>query len=163
MRPRTAWIAAMLLGAGGAGAAPPPSSAAAAFAVFQALQGKWTIHASFHVIATEMTYDIGSKRSIVTEEFGKELSVFTIDHGTVLMTHYCNAGNQPRLRLKLPVSHGVYDFAMSDITGLDDPHAAHVREIMYRIRDARTIDLTITWAGVGDAPPETYTLTRQNS
>ena len=151
----------MLLGPVVLHAADAPSGAGAAFATLKGLQGVWTIQAAGHEIATKMTYDIGSKGSIVTEEFGRELSVFSLDRGAVLMTHYCNAGNQPRLRLKQPHAAGVFDFAMTDITGLDDPNGAHVREVLYRVRDARTIDLTIFWANAGAGPPEAYTLSRQ--
>jgi hypothetical protein len=151
----------MLLGPVASHAAGLPSGADAAFATLKVLQGVWTIRKAGHDIATKMTYDIGSRGSIVTEEFGRELSVFSLDRGTVLMTHYCNADNQPRLRLTLPVAAGVFDFIMTDITGLDEPGGAHVREVVYRMRDARTMDLTIVWANTGAAAPEAYTLTRQ--
>ena len=34
------------------------------------------------------------------EQFGKELSVFYRDGRSLLMTHFCNAGSQARLRLR---------------------------------------------------------------
>ena len=75
-----------------------------------------------------MTYEIGSKGSIVTEQFGKELSVFYRDGQGLLMTHLCNAGNQPRLRLRENGRPGIFEFEMFDITNLQSADADHVRQ-----------------------------------
>jgi len=67
-----------------------------AFKILQDLKGRWSINAGDKVLPIEMTYDSGSKGSIVTEQFGKELAVIYKDGDRLLMTHFCNAGNQPR-------------------------------------------------------------------
>jgi hypothetical protein len=70
------------------------------FEVFKSLQGQWSIRAGDKTLPFHVTYDLGSNGSMVTEQFGKELSVFYSDKGNLLMTHFCNRGNQPRLKLK---------------------------------------------------------------
>ena len=75
-------------------------SSETAFETFKGFEGKWAIRSGQKTLPIEMTYEIGSKGSIVTEQFGKELSVFYRDGQSLLMTHFCNAGNQPRLRLR---------------------------------------------------------------
>ena len=72
----------------------------AVFDAFKSLKGRWTIQSGGKTIATVMTYDVGSKGSIITEQFGKELTVIHRDGQDLQMTHFCNAGNQPRLRLR---------------------------------------------------------------
>jgi hypothetical protein len=107
-----------------------------------------------------MTYDIGSKGSIVTEQFGKEPSVFYRDGQSLLMTHFCNAGNQPRLRLKENTRPGVFEFQMFDITNLQGADADHVEKVVYKIIDDKTIDLEIVWKNGKSEESEKYTLTR---
>src|SRR5262252_11106701 len=72
----------------------------APFEVFQSLKGAWMIRAGDNALPFDMTYAVGSNGTIVTEQFGKELSVFYRDGGSFVMTHFCNRGNQPRLKLK---------------------------------------------------------------
>jgi hypothetical protein len=49
------------------------------------------------------------------------------------MTHDRGAGNQPRLRLNLPVQDHVFDFIMTGIAGFCGTDDAHSREIRYRV------------------------------
>lgn len=105
----------------------------------------------------------GSKASIVTEQFGKELSVFYRDGQSLLMTHFCNAGNQPRLRLGENTRPGVFEFQMFDITNLQSADADHVERVVYRIIDDKKIDLEIVWKNGKSEESEKYTLTRLDS
>lgn len=155
-----AWCLAWMALAPGAASAQTPSHAAAAFDTIRSLQGQWTITRDGKPRPTVMTYDIGSRGSIVTEQFGRELSVFYLDGNRLLMTHFCNAENQPRLQLRVAAKPGVLDFVMYDITGLHDPKAAHVQEAIYQIIDARTVRLSMVWIGEGTGAPEEYTLSR---
>jgi hypothetical protein len=122
-----------------------PVSTEADFNLLKALQGSWKIEAERKPLATEMSYDLGSKDSIVTERFGKELSVFYRNGQSVEMVHFCNAGSQPRLRLKKPSEPGVLDFEMFAITNLSTPETPHVQEVIYKVLDANTIKLEIVW------------------
>ena len=114
-------------------------------------------------ITTVMTYDVGSKDSIVTEQFGKELTVIHRDGQDLQMTHFCNAGNQPRLRLKKSRSPGLFEFEMFDITNLRKPDKAHVQKIIYRIVDDKHMELEIVWKKGDSSESEKYALTRIGS
>ena len=132
-----------------------------AFETFKGFEGKWAIHSGQKTLPIEMTYEIGSKGSIVTEQFGKELSVFYRDGQSLLMTHFCNAGNQPRLRLRENTRPGVFEFQMFDITNLQSADADHVERVVYRIIDNKTIDLEIAWKNrKSEEESEKYTLNR---
>ena len=154
MRPVPALLICLLL------PAVAPAGSATAFNIFKHLQGTWSITSHNKLIATQMTYDTGSRGSIVTEQFGKELSVFARDGSRLIMTHYCSAGNQPRLRLKDGTPPGVFDFVMFDITGLDSPKDPHVQEVIYRMTGPDSMTLSLIWTGEGTGAPEDYVLTR---
>jgi hypothetical protein len=134
-------------------------SSETAFETFKGFEGKWAIRSGQKTLSIQMTYESGSKGSIVTEQFGKELSVFYRDGQSLLMTHFCNAGNQPRLRLRENTRPGVFEFQMFDITNLQSADA-HVERVVYRIIDDKTIDLEIVWKNGKSEESEKYTLTR---
>jgi hypothetical protein len=141
-------------------AAAALGSSESAFETFRGFEGKWAIRSGPNSLPIEMTYEIGSKGSIVTEQFGKELSVFYRDGQGLLMTHFCNAGNQPRLRLRENGGPGIFEFEMFDITNLQSADADHVQRVIYRIIDNKTMDLEIVWRNGKSEKSEKYTLTR---
>ena len=108
-----------------------------------------------------MTYDLASKDSIVTELFGKELSVFYPDGNDLMMTHFCNAGNHPRLKLKNNSGLRTWEFEMVDITNLKDAgKGAHVQRILYRMVEPDKLALEIVWRRGEQEESEKYLLTR---
>jgi hypothetical protein len=133
----------------------------AAFEAFKSFSGTWSIQSGDKTLPFKMTYDTGSKDSIVTELFGKELSVFYRDGENLLMTHFCNAGNQPRLRLKESNRPGYFEFEMFDITNLKDLQvSAHVHRAIYQVIDDKRIKLELIWKKGKSEESENYILTR---
>jgi hypothetical protein len=130
------------------------------FETFKSLQGKWSIQSQGKTLPIEMTYDVGSKGSIVTEQFGKELSVIYRDGESLWMTHFCNAGNAPRLRLKDSGQPRVMEFETFEVANLKSADAAHVERIIYRIVDDKKIDLEIVWLEGKSEKSEKYALVR---
>jgi hypothetical protein len=136
------------------------TDAEGSFAALKALQGTWLIYSDGKPLTIQMTYGVGSKGSIVTEQFGKELSVFYRDGSGLLMTHFCNAGNQPRLRLTDSSSPGRFQFEMFDITNLADHSKAHVQRIIYKIVDNGHVELEVVWRTGESESSEKYVLVR---
>lgn len=128
-----------------------------AFDALKALQGRWNIEEEGKPLKLEMSYAVGSNQSIVTEQFGKELSVFYLNVQNLEMIHFCNRGNQPHLRLADSSRQGLLRFEMFDIRNLRAPDAPHVTAIVYKLIDANTLDLEIVWYPNGS---EKYTLHR---
>ena len=116
-----------------------------AFDALKALQGTWRIEAEGKPMKFQMSYGVGSNQSIVTEQFGKELSVFYLNGQNLEMIHFCNRGNQPHLRLADNSVPAVLRFEMFDVRALSAPNAPHVRAIIYKLLDANTFDLEIVW------------------
>jgi hypothetical protein len=132
-----------------------------AFAVFKSFKGAWVIQSGEKTLPFKMTYDTGSRESIVTELFGRELSVFYRDGDSLLMTHFCNAGNQPRLKLKEGGRPGHFEFEMYDITNLKDPEGgSHVQRAVYNVVNDKRIELELVWRKGQSEESEKYVLTR---
>ena len=119
------------------------------------------IQAGDNTLPFDMTYTVASNGTIVTEQFGKELSVFYSDGGSFMMTHFCNRGNQPRLKLEAGGPSGRYEFDMFDITNLKDVSDAHVQKIIYKILDPKHMNLEIIWKKGAGEESEKYVLTKQ--
>jgi hypothetical protein len=132
----------------------------APFEVFKSFQGQWAISAGDKTLPFHMTYAVGSNGSIVTERFGKELSVFYSDKGDLLMIHFCNRGNQPRLKLKTGRAASRYEFDTFDVTNLKGPSDDHVQAIIYEIPDPQHIRLEIIWKKGDGEGSEKYVLTK---
>jgi hypothetical protein len=77
------------------------------------------------------------------------------------MTHFCNRGNQPRLKLKSDGPAGRYEFDMFDITNLKGAPNAHVQKIIYEILDSTHMNLEIIWKKDAGEESEKYALTKQ--
>ena len=129
-----------------------------AFERLKSLQGKWAIQADGKTLPIQMTYEIGSKGSIVTEQFGKELSVFFIDGGKPQMIHFCNAGNQPRLQLKESARPDVLEFETFAVSGAENAETDHVQRIIYRMISDRKLELEIVWQKGKMQESEKYSL-----
>jgi hypothetical protein len=131
------------------------------FGIFSGLKGTWRIESGGKTLPFQMTYDVASHGTIVTEQFGKELSVFYRDGDRLLLTHFCNRGNQLRLRMEPASQPGLFHFEMLDITHAKNSETEdHVQRILYRMIGGNRIDLEIVWKKGGREESEKYTLTR---
>lgn len=135
-------------------------SSETAFETFKSLQGKWAIQFGGKTLPIDMDYEVGSKGNIVTEHFRKELSVIYRDRKSLVITHCCNAGNEPRLRLTESRRTGLLEFEMFDITNLKSGDAAHVEKVIYTIVDKKKIELEVVWQEGKSQESEKYTLSK---
>ena len=127
---------------------------------FKKLEGPWTIQSGSKTLNIQMTYQLASNGTIVTEQFGRELSVFAMDGTALTMTHYCNAGNQPRLRLRPQSAQNVYEFDLSEVIGPNGAPADHVERMVYQFLSDKRIDLKIIWWHPSGEETEHYLLER---
>jgi len=127
---------------------------------FKKLEGTWSIQTGGKTLNIQMTYQLASKGTIVTEQFGRELSVFAMDGAALSMTHYCNVGNQPRLRLKPQRAPNVYEFDLVEVIRPKDAPADHVDRVIYEFLGDKRIDLKIIWWHPSGEETEHYLLER---
>lgn len=104
-----------------------------AFARLKRLEGTWDEAEYGRVIEYRLT----GKGSALIEEFVGDppmTSVYHLDGNELRLTHYCNAGNQPRMK------GASYDgdnlkFNFLDVTNLSAPDAYHTRTLDIEFHD----------------------------
>lgn len=63
-------------------------------------------------------------------------TVYHLDGSRLLLTHYCMAGNQPRLEAKsFNPDKGELQFRFLDATNLATPNAGHMHDVLIRFVD----------------------------
>jgi hypothetical protein len=135
-------IANLLLAAMVVHAASPNSQRApgpAAFARLKTLLGDW--EADTQMGKARLNYElIAGGTAIVERETAEKmpamLTVYHLDGDRLLLTHYCMAGNQPRMQARVfnPES-GELEFQFLDATNLTTPGAGHMHNVKFRFVD----------------------------
>jgi len=135
-------IAGLLLAAGVSAATPPANSttdAAAAFARLKTLAGEW--EANTDKGKAHLTYEVISGGNAVVEHEKDEqmpemLTVYYLDGNRLLLTHYCMAGNQPRMQASaFDAQTGELRFQFLDATNLAGPGAGHMHSVTLHFVD----------------------------
>jgi hypothetical protein len=128
----------VVLGAA-APAANSSTDAAAAFAQLKTLAGQW--EAKTDRGTSHLTYEVISGGNAVLEhesnqEMPEMITVYYLDGNRVLLTHYCAAGNQPRMEAKgFDPQTGELRFHFLDATNLASPGAGHMRNVTLHFVD----------------------------
>jgi hypothetical protein len=115
------------------------TSDAAAFARLKTLVGEW--NADTRMGKAHLKYElIAGGTALVERETAEKmpemLTVYHFDGDRLLLTHYCMAGNQPRMQARAfnPES-GELEFQFLDATNLSDPGAGHMHNAKFRFVD----------------------------
>jgi hypothetical protein len=88
------------------------------------------------------------------------ITMYTPDRDRVAMTHYCSAGNQPRMETAaVSANQKEFDFEFTGIGNADakDPHMHHMT---LKIQDADHISETWTFLANGQEQKYTFNLVR---
>lgn len=104
--------------------------AKALFARIKAMVGKWESQPIMNEVCT-VEYTLTGGGSAVVERMtlhGGMTTVYTLDGDRVLLTHYCAAGNQPRMSAT-GLADGVAEFKFVDITSLKSADAPHMHDL----------------------------------
>jgi hypothetical protein len=125
-------IASVLLTVAGVQAAGPStevSAGPAAYARLKTLVGEWEGQSSMGKV--HISYElIAGGTSLVEKEASEKmpamLTVYYLDGDRLMLTHYCMAGNQPRMQARaFNPATGEVDFEFVDATNLT-PGAGHM-------------------------------------
>jgi hypothetical protein len=134
-------IATALLAGIAAQAAGPKSEDApgpAAYARLKTLVGEW--QADTQMGKGHLSYElIAGGTSLVERESGDKMpameTVYYLDGDRLLLTHYCMAGNQPRMQARaFNPETGEVAFEFLDATNLT-PGAGHMHNVKIRVAD----------------------------
>lgn len=79
-----------------------------------------------------------------------------------MMTHFCSAGNQPRMRAAVAAGEiKKLDFDFLDATNLAKPTAGHIHRLSLAFQDQNHLAQTWTWREEGKEKADTFSLTRK--
>jgi hypothetical protein len=113
-------------------------SAQKSFEELKSLNGTWEGKLPGGQTA-EVIYRVTANGSALMSEIkGKEdmISMFNLDGDRVLLTHYCSAGNQPRMVASASPDGKTITFDFLDATNLATPDAGHMARMVLSITDA---------------------------
>jgi hypothetical protein len=97
-------------------------------------------------------------------EADQMVTLYTADGNRLAMTHYCAAGNQPRM--ETPAVTGdqkEFDFSLTGITNLTDPNSGHMRHLLIQIADQDHFIEKWTWRENGKDQIHTIHFKRSKS
>lgn len=131
-----------------------PDVARSAFERLKELQGYWeggTRGPEGRSTTVTSDFRIGAEGHAVIEHgvVGDPMettTVYYLDRGVLRVTHYCAAGNQPRMYLDSQTTRDRLHFTFDGVTNVDDPDAFHMRLREIDLREDS--ELVIRWEGV---------------
>ena len=125
------------------------SDAQKSFEQLKGLSGSWEGKASDGK-PIQVDYRLTATGSALMSEIKnmKEdmITMFNLDGDRLLMTHYCGAGNQPRMLAAASPDGKTITFNFLDATNLASPDAAHMHHVVISMLDANhhTEEWTLT-------------------
>ena len=91
------------------------------------------------------------------------VTLYTPDGEKLVMTHYCAAGNQPRMETKpVATDQKDFDFSFVGATNLASASAGHMHHLKITIEDENHITQAWTWSENGKEKIEAFHLTRKS-
>ena len=125
------------------GASSPPTDASAAFARLKTLVGEW--QADTPAGKATLRYELtGGGTALIERESAESMpgmmTVYHLDGSRVILTHYCMAGNQPRMQASAFDAESEIQFRFLDATNLSTPGAGHMHNMRLRILDENHIE-----------------------
>ncbi|HEX4595251.1 MAG TPA: hypothetical protein VH157_13300 [Bryobacteraceae bacterium] len=123
------------------------TDAGAAFTRLKTLVGQWEATTSAGKV--RLSYELVSGDTALLERESSEtmpsmVTVYYVDGGRLLLTHYCMVGNQPRMQAKaFNPETGDLDFQFLDATNLSSAGAGHMHNAKIRLVDNN--HLTAEW------------------
>jgi hypothetical protein len=114
------------------------SNAKATFERLQTLNGTWEGKANNGKPVKVVFRSTSGGSALVSEILGEEnmITVFHLDNDRLLMTHYCAAGNQPRMLASASPDGKTVTFTFIDGTNIPSPKAGHMSTLVINMPDA---------------------------
>lgn len=141
------------------------SPADLAFDRLKRLAGTWQAFDKRASRKLNAVYTITGGGNVIMEDLDGMATVYYLDNGTLKLTHYCGAGNQPRMRVKSIDNGGRrIVFEMFDITNLKSPDAYRSTSLEVQFLDDGTVELTYGgWSAASGSSSQTVQLQRRTS
>jgi len=132
------------------------------FGKLKSLAGIWEGKASNGEPVRE-SYRVTANGSTLMNEIEGEhnmITMFHLDGDRLLLTHYCGAGNQPRMKA-IPVADGnSVAFEFLDATNLTSPESGHMHRAVFTLVDDKHLTEEWVWRQDGKETSERFELQR---
>jgi hypothetical protein len=89
------------------------------------------------------------------------VTMFHMDGASVMVTHYCSAGNQPRMVATSAPKPNVIAFAFKDVTNVAGPAEGHMSGLVLTLVDANHHQQEWIFRQDGKDQRDTFTFTRK--
>lgn len=114
-------------------------TAPASFEKLKALEGSW-VGTNENAKSTTVSYKLTSAGSTVMEtlaspEGGDMVTMYHVNNGKVMMTHYCALNNQPRMESTASSNPDQIAFNFVDGTNMSDAKATHMHKLVITFKD----------------------------
>lgn len=137
---------------------PNTSDAKSSFEIIKGLAGDWIIAnpEDEEKGKVAFTYKVVTASNAVLETYhpgrpDEEITVYNMDGGDLVLTHYCSLGPQSRMRAPGQVSANSITFEFDSVTNMKTPGDAHIHSMALTIADADHIKTTWTMHRDGQA------------
>ena len=136
-----------------------------AFTRLKGLAGSWEALDKRSSRKLTAVYTVTGGGNVIIEDLEGMATAYHLDNGTLKMTHYCGAGNQPRMRVRSIQNGGRrIGFEMFDITNLKSPDAYRSTSLDVQFLDDGTVELTYGgWSASNGSSSQTIQLQRRTS
>jgi hypothetical protein len=135
------------------------ASAGSDFDKMKALVGQWD--ATSPEGKTRITFQLISEGSALMETMAREsmVTVYHPDGEAILMTHYCAAGNQPRMRAQGSQGNSIA-FQFVDVANLKGSADGHMQRLVIKFQDIDHVTEEWTWKADGKETTSIFQLQR---
>lgn len=137
------------------------SDAQKAFTRLKSLEGTWEGRTT-QGQPVKVSYHLISGGTAIMSEAGEDsmVTIYHLDGDRLLMTHYCGAGNQPRMQATLSADGKTLDFNFLDATNLVTPQTGHMHHALFTFADPNHYREQWTFLQDGKEHTEQFSLTR---
>jgi hypothetical protein len=140
----------------------PPADAA--FDRLKSLAGTWETVDKETRRPGVATYTLTGGGKVLIELMGGMATAYHLDKGTLVLTHFCGAGNQPRMRVKTIENDGRhFVFEMYDITNHPNPDSYYSSALDVRFIEDGTVELAYRGMTAGRESSQTFPLVKRLS
>lgn len=161
-------LAALATGPAPAAEQGTPVRPNAGFDLMKGLVGTWELKAKES--PAFVRYELVSDGTALLETLshpGQTAAMITVYHSDgdqLVMTHFCGANNQPRMRCTKPAEDGKsLTFTYVDCSNLPTPETGHMHGLVLRLTDADHLTQEWTWTEGRKSAVETFHLERKKS
>jgi hypothetical protein len=138
----------------------PGVDAREGFERLKQLVGTWSVTVDGRT--STAIYKLTGGGRVLVEDMGGMMTTYYLDGDKLVLTHFCGAGNQPRMRLQKMDDRQI-SFQMFDITNLANPKAYHSTHLDVVFVSEDRVDLAYGGITDGRVSTQVFQMTRKKS